>query len=487
VESAGAAPDTIALLWGADSLNLHSFQIAGTNYLFFPRSARLYQLSRAAASIVKELCTAPSAVAAEELTFPDPLGQASFHLQSSLHDLIQGELAVTPPAPTDDQLQAGSSLQAFSIYLSQSCNMSCCYCWNRGGSFGNSPRLMNEQDAQKATARIAALAAESAAETISVNFYGGEPLLNFPLLKSMTLALREREAELGKRFRFSVDTNGWLLEGEVAQFLALHFSHIGVSLDGREEIHDRQRPGGGGERTWRRVATNIGNFPDKRLLGLRATLTAHSDSYLKTFCNLAKFGVRSIQLEYCHDPLSGAAPEGRELVVPLERQQREMTEFVEHYVDAISHFKETCHIPFVSNLMENIFRMRGGARYTRPCGAGLSTIAFNSAGGIFPCIALVDQPEFLMGDSASRDPLVLRQDLAAFQVDQHATCGNCWLRYDCAGGCYATHCKLTGSISRPHPDYCRGMMAKTEVYLHGMALMLDKCPWHLEDPAGTAG
>ena len=462
-------------------LDLHFFQQGGVNYLFFPRSARLYQLSRSAARIVKELCAGSSSSAEfqDQERFPQ--------LRSSLNDLLQHELAIPAPAPADGHSRHGNSFQAFSIYLSQSCNMACRYCWNRGGSFGDVPRLMSEQEALRSTAQIVSLAAASSAEKIAINFYGGEPLLNFSALKAVTLGLREHEAELGKRFNFSVDTNGLLLEGEVARFLALHFSQIGVSLDGREEVHDRQRPAAEGERTWRRIAGNIRDFPDKSLLGVRATLTPCSDSYLETFCHLAKLGVRSIQLEYCHSPAAARTDTREQLLVPLERQRREMTEFVEYYVDAISHFKETGGIPFIPNLMENIFRIRRGARYTRPCGAGLNMVAFNCAGEMFPCIALVDRPELMMGETDGRDPLKLPPEIAEFAADRHEICGSCWLRYDCAGGCFATHLKLTGSISRPDPDYCLGMKSKTEVYLHALALMLDKCPWHLEDPGEVYG
>lgn len=463
----------------ADLLDLHCFELAGVDYLYFPRSARLYQLSPNAARLVTAICADAAGAADGEHPFP---GEEPFsHLLSSLNDLLQRETALPLPTPPERRLQERNSLQAFSVYLAQSCNMSCCYCWNRGGSFGNHPRLMSEEDAGVATERIVALAAESAAEQISVNFYGGEPLLNFAALKAVTLGLREREAKLGKRFSFALDTNGCLLEEEVAQFLALHFNQIAVSLDGREDVHDRQRPKAGGDRTWRRIVSNIRNFPNKELLGLRATLTTHSDSYLDTFSHLAKLGVRRIQLEYCHEPHRNGSGGGRQLVVPLERQQREMIEFVEYYVDAISHFRDIRSIPFVSNLLENVFRIRGGTRYTRPCGAGVDVVAMNCSGEIFPCIAFVDLPEFDMGRGGSSEPLVLHHDLADFQVDKQERCRECWVRYDCAGGCHATHYHLTGGASLPHPDYCLTMKARSEIYLHAMALMLDKCPWHLQD------
>jgi uncharacterized protein len=167
-------------------------------------------------------------------------------------------------------------------------------------------------------------------------------------------------------------------------------------------------------------------------------------------------------------------------MVPPQRQLEELREFVDHYVDSISHYKNTNDIPFVSNLLDNITRIRRGNRFTKPCGAGVNTLAINSRGELFPCIAFVDREEFSMGRVGMESPLSLHQTLAGFDVDSQLPCRACWLRYDCAGGCYATHYDMTGHTRQPHPEYCQGMRAKAEVYFYAMARMLKKCPWHLK-------
>jgi uncharacterized protein len=373
--------------------------------------------------------------------------------------------------------------QTFSLYLAQSCNMSCCYCWNRGGSFGKPASLMEEKHTQLVIDCIFSLVDRSCADKIFINFYGGEPLLNFAALKKITLDLRSCEERLGINFLFTVDTNGSLLEGEAARFLASHFAQIGVSLDGRQEIHDQQRPGKHGETTWQSIVDNVKAFPAPKLLGLRATLTAHSDSYLETFNQLTTLGVGRIQLEYCHEPGYQQNPIYEKLIVPPERQVEELLEFVDHYVEAISRHQDGDHIPFHSNVMDNITRIRRGSRFTRPCGAGVNTLAINSRGEIFPCIAFVDRDQFTMGRVGSQSPLSLHQTLTGFDVNNQAPCQTCWLRYDCAGGCYATHYDMTGHPRHPHPAYCQMMRAKTEVYFYAVEQMLVKCPWHLKKPA----
>jgi len=465
--------------------DFHAFEAGGVNYLFFPRSARLYQLSKAAAGMLPVPSGGSRALDGPLLPQTLPLDAPSDHpgLSVSLRELLQQEREVPYPSPSaNGQAKEQNSFQTFSLYLAQTCNMSCSYCWNRGGSFGKPPRLMGEPDAQLVTELILSLAGKSSADKIFVNLYGGEPLLNVATLKKITLGLREKEARLAKNFYFTVDTNGSLLEGETAQFLARHFAQVGVSLDGRREVHDRQRPAVNGGATWERIVRNIEAFPSPKLLGLRATLTVASDSYLETFRQLTTLGVRKIQLEYCHEPGYHENPVYRELIVPAQQQFEELLEFVDYYVDSIVRFQQTRDIPVVSNLIDSIIRIRRGARFTKPCGAGTNTLAINSHGEIFPCIAFADREEFTMGRVGAGSELPLHQTLADFEVDDQLPCRACWLRYDCAGGCYATHYDMTGKARQPHPEYCRNMRGKAEIHLYAMAQMLNKCPWHLDEP-----
>ncbi|WP_226373902.1 radical SAM/SPASM domain-containing protein [Citrifermentans bemidjiense] len=398
--------------------------------------------------------------------------------------MLHQELGVPLPVSRDPQTKPGENrFQTFSIYLAQNCNMACCYCWNCGGTFGKPGHLMGEKSAKRAITLILDLVQESNADKIFVNFYGGEPLLDFPILTKITLELLQHEAQLGKNFYLTLDTNGTLLEGPVAQFLARYFTQIGVSLDGNQRIHDIQRPGKYGESTWQLIVNNMKAFPNPKLLGIRATLTAFSDSYLETFRQLSTLGVSRIQLEYCHEPGYHKNPIFEKLNVPVERQLTELREFIDYYVDYISHYQETRDIPLASNVLDNITRIRRGSRFTKPCGAGTNTLAINSRGEIFPCIAFVDRDDFAMGKAGVDCGLSLHDTLSGFEVDGQLPCHSCWLRYDCAGGCYATHYDMTGNPRHPHPHYCESMKGRAEVYFYALTQMLNKCPWHLQrDP-----
>ncbi|QWV97358.1 SPASM domain-containing protein [Geomonas nitrogeniifigens] len=460
----------------------HAFEQGGENYLFFSRSAKLYQISPLAARLIRDLFPLEGGEGppAPGIAPPQPLTPEEDALYAELLALFTRELAVPLPAPQQqDDSFAENSYQTFSIYLAQTCNMACCYCWNRGGTFGKPGHLMGWNTARRATELIVSLVEHSSAEKIFINFYGGEPLLDFPVLQQITGELLKHEARLGKNFYLTLDTNGTLLEGQAAQFLARYFTQVGVSLDGSQRIHDLQRPGKYGEETWQQIVNNVRSFPNPKLLGIRATLTTFSDSYLETFRHLTTLGVGRIQLEYCHEPGYRQNPIYEKLIVPPKRQLDELREFVDYYVDYIASYKSTRDIPFVSNLLDSINRIRRANRFTRPCGAGTNTLAINSRGQVFPCIAFVERADFAMGETG-QGTLSLHQSLQGFEVDSQLPCHECWLRYDCAGGCHATHYDMTGQARQPHPEYCRNMQGRAEVYFYALTRILTKCPWHLE-------
>ncbi|GFO62227.1 SPASM domain-containing protein [Geomonas paludis] len=462
--------------------NFHTFDQGGQHFLFFSRSARLYQVSPLAVRLLQEFIPArPGAELPVPETAPQQqLGPEETALYGELIDLFNRERAVPLPAPyQQENPTGGNSYQTFSIYLAQTCNMACCYCWNRGGTFGKPGHVMGWRTARRATELIVSLVERSSAEKIFINFYGGEPLLDFPVLQQITRELLKHEARLGKNFFLTLDTNGTLLQGHAAQFLARYFTQVGVSLDGSQRIHDLQRPGKYGEETWQQIVTNIRTFPNQKVLGIRATLTTFSDSYLETFRHLTTLGVGRIQLEYCHEPGYHQNPIYEKLIVPPQRQLAELQEFVDYYIEYIASYKCTRDIPFVSNLLDSINRIRRASRFTRPCGAGTNTLAINSHGEVFPCIAFVERADFIMGRTADA-PLSLHHALEGFEVDSQFPCHDCWLRYDCAGGCYATHYDMTGHARQPHPEYCRNMQGRAEVFFYALTQMLTKCPWHLD-------
>ncbi len=469
---------------GAGMADFHVFGQEDRNFLYFPRSARLYELDGPASMMLSShFCSGSgSRVFPAELKLrPVPGEGVCASACKEFQDLLQKEFAIPPLRSfTQETARGANSYERFSIYLSQACNMSCCYCWNEGGTFGKTSQLMDLETAKLATQLIMQLAENSTSEEISIKFYGGEPLMNFAALQQITLELQEKEGLLGKKFIFSLDTNGCFLAGDKVHFLAESFSEIGVSLDGRQEIHDLQRPTKSGERTWETIVANLVAFPKREILSLRGTLTGFSDSYLEMFLQLSSLGIRNIEIQYCQEPHNSYFPL-KELIVPSHRQHAELRQFLNYYIDMIKQYGDAREIPFLSNLMIYLGRIKRGNRYLRPCGAGIDLLAIDCRGVVFPCIVFVNHPEFAMGQVGQGADLFLPSTIRDHELDVQvqSSCRECWARYDCAGGCYATHYAMTGDVHQPHPRYCQDIRRQTEFYLYAMARILEECPWHL--------
>jgi|GEM_PF-2163099 len=455
--------------------DFHAFAAGGRHFVFFPRTARLYGLSETAAAVLAGMETA-GRFGAGHITGIAAAGE--------LRDLLDAELAMPEPEPaetgSDDGLPpGGNDFELCTIYVAQNCNLSCRYCWNLGGSFGRRAALMNRDTAQQALRLIAALAAASRHQHIFVKFYGGEPLLNFPVVERLTLELRHIQERLGKRFHFLLDTNGMLLRGGTAQFVARHFSEVSVSVDGREEIHDLQRPDGIGNGTWRTIIHNLATFPKPEALRLRGTLTVHADPYLESFRQLGRLGVKRIQLEYCHEAGFRRDREYLRLIVPPLRQRDELLRFFDDYLEVLGSYRVLVEAPHLSHLLHEVARFHAGRHRRPPCGAGAKMIAIGSQGDLHPCLAFAESQRSSLGNlSALAAPELF--SLPGFPATQPPACGSCWLRYHCGGGCCAAQ-SAAGS-AQPDPVHCRLRQDKAEVYLYALTRILESCPWHLENP-----
>jgi uncharacterized protein len=465
VSAAGAKTGT--------GLEYHFFRLADSAYLYLIRSARLFKCDAEAARSVSLLGREGST--RRELV----RDQAS----AELRKILQQE-ALLPPMPTAGVTETTiDNFSRASIYLAQSCNFACTYCWNQGGTFGTAPQVMSRGVADAVVHGLVRQIQASRSPVFSVAFYGGEPLLGFAALERIVLGLRAGLAGTGKRVAFSVDTNGWFLEGQRATFLARYFDHISVSLDGGQDAHDRTRPHRSGNGTWARIEGNIRGFEKPELISLRATLTADSDSYRRTFIALAALGIRRIDVQYAVGQFWKSVSERVAAVVGPQRQRAELEEFVSWYVPWLTAHTAGTPVPVVSNLLGRVRSLARGYRYTKPCEAGTGLFAIDCDGRVYPCISFAGSRYYTTGAvgdlpiTAANGPLPLD-----FGVDRQESCRTCWARYDCGGGCFAYNEQMTGSTTTPLLAFCIATRGNMELYLHALSRISGECPWQLLEP-----
>ncbi len=354
-------------------------------------------------------------------------------------------------------LEAG--LKSMCLDIAHDCNLACDYCFASQGSFGGKPSLMDEETGKAAIDYL--LEASKDRKYLDVDFFGGEPLLCFDTVKSVLLYALREGARRGKEFRFTLTTNCVLLDDDKISFLVDHGVSLILSLDGRQEVHDRMRRTRGGlpshsvavEGAKKAVAAKGGKG-----YFIRGTYTKHNLDFDEDVKYLYSQGFRYISLE----PAVGEGTWGL-----TEKDFRAVDEaygrLTEFWLDCRRRGDPFEFYHFNLGLHHGLCKER---RMTG-CGAGYEYVAVTPEGQIFPCHQLVGRDEFLLGDiwnGIKRQDLMKRFCLS--RVPMKAGCASCWARYLCGGGCHARAVYSTGDLLKPDVISCQLMKMRLEHALY---------------------
>lgn len=330
------------------------------------------------------------------------------------------------------------------LLVAQSCNLHCRYCYAGGGHYGGSPRRMEAQTLQTALERLLPLAAPR----VTLSFFGGEPLLNLPLMEQAVVMARRLGEEAGREVRFALTTNGTLLDAPAVAWIREHIGSLAVSLDGETAVNDearRFRRGGGSVHD--RVLEGLARLLEAGIpFALRATLTpANAPWLLRSARHLAAQGAVSLRLL----PDFGVSWPAQSLVALTEGFAALHREALERVLGGGQpHGAEGLYA-----LLER--RLQGRVR-ERPCEAGEAMVAVAADGSVYPCDHFVGRSHYCMGRVQERGfpgPGFqrVRQRLTAEMQAARAACGSCSVGALCGGECPA----VIGPGERPGAAFCR--------------------------------
>jgi len=347
-------------------------------------------------------------------------------------------------------------LRALCLHLAHDCNLRCAYCFAGQGPYRGSRSLMPPDVGRRALDYL--LAHSGSYNRVEVDFFGGEPLMNFPVLRELVRYGREREGRTGKRIDFTVTTNGVLLSDEVGAFLNQEGLQVILSLDGRPAVHDamRRTPRGGG--SYDLVAPRITRFVHGRNnwnCYVRGTYTRHNTDFAADFLHLAGLGFRAISLE----PVVAAKDQ------PYALAEEDFPVLAREYERLAGYVAEN---PGVHFFHFDLHLDEGPclAKRLSGCGAGHEYLAVDPSGDLYPCHQFVGRADFRMGNIRAG---VLRQDLVDLFRGSHVLakedCRNCWARFFCSGGCHAAALDATGDMSQPGRLYCLLVRKRVECAL----------------------
>jgi uncharacterized protein len=352
-----------------------------------------------------------------------------------------------------------------SLFFAQECNMRCVYCYGVGGNYAGGG-LMSEETAFRAVDWL--IANSRNASKVNIGFFGGEPLLNFPLMRKVVSHARTKAAEKCKQINFNIITNGSLLTDEIISFLQDEKIDILISFDGPPEYQNRHRPFKDGRGSYDRVHANIQKlravFPNLRG---RATVYGDADPFR------IKEGME--QAGFTHCAVIKASPailSGRSTSSPsddgfgeqeLERLKAYNREQTDQLLASIRERKINRDCP--SRQLSILAGIVSGRKSYYACGIGKARVGISVNGDIYPCHRFVGLEELRMGNIADYNAGELN-DYHRATVDHLPECRNCWARYYCGGGCFYFHKARTGDMHRRDPFDCRVMKAKIEGLIH---------------------
>ena len=333
-------------------------------------------------------------------------------------------------------------VKALCLHIAHDCNLACQYCFAEEGEYHGRRALMSFEVGKKALDFL--IANSGNRRNLEVDFFGGEPLMNWEVVKQLVEYGRSKEKEYNKNFRFTMTTNGVLLNDEIMEYCNREMSNVVLSLDGRKEVNDKMRPFRGGKGSFQKFAEMRGD----RDYYVRGTFTRHNLDFSKDVMEFADLGFRSMSIE----PVV-AKPE-EEYAIREEDLPQIMEEYDHLAEEYIKRKKEGRGFNFFHF---NIDLNQGPcvAKRLSGCGSGTEYLAVTPWGDLYPCHQFVGQEEFLLGnvDTGVTNERI-RDEFKLCNVYAKDKCRDCFARFYCSGGCAANSYNFHGSITDAYDIGC---------------------------------
>ncbi len=347
-----------------------------------------------------------------------------------------------------DQM-VSSPVKALCLHIAHDCNLRCSYCFASTGDFGAGRKLMPAETGKKAIDFL--LKRSYGRRNLEVDFFGGEPLMNFDAVKEVVAYARSKEAEYGKNFRFTITTNGLMLNDDSIDFINREMSNVVLSIDGRREVNDRVRARVDGSGSYDAIVPKYRRLVEARGdrdYYVRGTFTKYNLDFSKDVFHLNELGFDQISVE----PV--VAPATAPYALTEDDLPAIFAEYEKLSRELIAREKAGRGFNFF-HFMLDLDQGPCAIKRLRGCGCGNEYVAVTPDGDIYPCHQFVGMEDWKMG-SVLTDTLDLeKKDLfARTNIYSKPECQACWAKFYCSGGCNANSLQYAGSITKPHRLSC---------------------------------
>ncbi len=384
--------------------------------------------------------------------------------EAALRDLrALREQGLLDAPETDARPIKSHALKALCLHVSHDCNLRCRYCFADEGAYHSVREVMSLETAKAAIDFLLRESGER--KVLEVDFFGGEPLMNFDVVKETVYYAKAEAAKRGKKFLFTTTTNGLLLDDAAIAFLNDEMENVVLSLDGRKEVHDAVRKTVNGKGSFDAVIDKIKKFVavrgDKHYY-VRGTFTAKNLDFAEDVLFLADNGFDSISLE----PVVTDIPDLQIREEHLPAIEKEYERLCDAFLE-----REREGRPF--GFFHFHVDLEGGPcleKRVSACGAGNEYLSVVPNGDLYPCHQFAGDKKFRMGNvfEGKLDP-ALRSMFAESCLFTREKCKGCFAKFICSGGCSANNYHASGDINEPYPITCAMMKKRVECAMHVLA------------------
>ena len=357
-------------------------------------------------------------------------------------------------------------IKALCLHVAHTCNLNCSYCFASQGKYHGERALMSFEVGRRALDFL--VENSGTRRNLEVDFFGGEPLMNWQVVKDLVAYARSIEKDAGKNFRFTLTTNGVLLDDEVTEFCNREMHNVVLSLDGRKEVNDRFRVDVAGNGSYERIVPNFQRFVAARgdkSYYMRGTYTHYNPDFTNDLFHMSDLGFTELSME----PVVCAPGD------PCALTEEDFPVLCEQYEllakDMLRRWREGRPITFYHYMID---LKHGPCIYKRVsgCGSGTEYMAVTPWGELFPCHQFVGDPKYSLGNIWDGVTNTAAQDeFRHCNAYSRPDCKDCWARLYCSGGCAANSYHATGSIGGVYEYGCRLFKKRIECAIMLQAAM----------------
>jgi uncharacterized protein len=420
---------------------IHCYQLGGLNIVLDIFSGSVHVVDEVAYDIIRGYEETDKALLTQQILekYSDREDVTPADIDDCFADIeelkAQGKLFTEDTfSPMADSLKQKTSgvVKALCLHVAHTCNLNCAYCFASQGKYQGDRALMSLEVGKRALDFL--IENSHGRRNLEVDFFGGEPLMNFDMIKELVAYARVREKEAGKNFRFTLTTNGVLIDQDVIDFANKEMSNVVLSLDGRKEIHDRYRVDYNGKGSWETIVPKFQDLVEQRghkNYYMRGTFTHANPDFLKDIETMLDLGFRELSMEpvVCAPDDPSALTE-QDLPVVMEQYEK-LAELMAK--------ERKAGKPFT--FYHYMIDLKGGPciyKRVSGCGSGTEYMAVTPWGDLYPCHQFVGDEAFKLGDIwQGVTNHKTQNEFLACNVYSREECKDCWAKLYCSAGCAA--------------------------------------------------